>query len=90
MPSPGETTRYRAVGCDRCGGTGYRSRLAVGEVLVVDDALRTLIDQEAGESAIRRHLQQAGFRDMRSWAMQLVDHGSTDEAEVERVLGVAT
>lgn len=88
-PSPGETTRYRAMGCDRCGGTGYRSRLAVGEVLVVDEALRALIDQEVGESVLRRHLQQSGFRDMRTWACQLVDHGSTDEAEVERVLGVA-
>lgn len=89
VASPDGTTRYRAVGCDRCNGTGYRSRLAVGEVLVVDDALRTLIDQEAGESAMRRHLKQTGFRDMRSWAQQLVDHGSTDEAELERVLGAS-
>jgi type IV pilus assembly protein PilB len=79
--------RYTAVGCERCNGTGYRSRLAVGEVLVVDDSLRTLIDEQAGEAAIRRSLLSRGFQPMRSWARRLVDAGVTDEAELDRVFG---
>lgn len=82
--------RYRAVGCERCNGTGYRSRLAVGEVLVVDDALRTLIDEQAGEAAIRRSLAGRGFLPMRAWARRLVEAGVTDEAEVDRVFGEVT
>jgi general secretion pathway protein E len=82
--------RYRAVGCDRCGGTGYRGRLAVGEVLVVDDALRSLIDQQAGEAEMRSSLQARGFVPMRAWAQRLVDVGVTDPEEVDRVFGELT
>jgi type II secretory ATPase GspE/PulE/Tfp pilus assembly ATPase PilB-like protein len=79
--------RYRAVGCERCGGTGYRGRLAVGEVLVVDDALRSLIDQQAGEAEMRSSLQARGFVPMRASTQRLVDVGVTDPEEVNRVFG---
>ncbi len=79
--------RYRAVGCERCGSTGYRGRLAVGEVLVVDDALRSLIDQQAGEAEMRSSLHARGFVPMRAWAQRLVDVGVTDPEEVNRVFG---
>jgi type II secretory ATPase GspE/PulE/Tfp pilus assembly ATPase PilB-like protein len=79
--------RYRAVGCDRCNGTGYRGRMAVGEVLVVDDALRALIDRQAGEAEMRSSLHARGFIGMRVWAQRLVDVGVTDPAELNRVFG---
>src|SRR3990167_2643817 len=79
--------RYKAVGCDRCNGPGYRSLLAVGEVLVIDDALRTMIDEQAGEAAIRRSLMSRGFQPMRAWARRLVEAGVTDEAELDRGCG---
>jgi type IV pilus assembly protein PilB len=85
--APAGGTRFKAAGCERCNGTGYRSRLAVGEVLVVDDHLRTLIDEQAGEAVIRRSLLNRGFQPMRSWALRLVDAGVTDEAELNRVFG---
>jgi type IV pilus assembly protein PilB len=85
--APAGGTRFKAAGCERCNGTGYRSRLAVGEVLVVDDHLRTLIDEQAGEAVIRRSLLKRGFQPMRSWALRLVDAGVTDEAELNRVFG---
>lgn len=87
--APAAGTRYRAVGCERCNGTGYRSRLAVGEVLVVNDTLRGLIDEQAGEAVIRRRMLAEGFQPMLSWAMHLVEAGVTDEGELERVLGEA-
>ena len=79
--------RYRAVGCEACNGSGYRSRMAVGEILVIDDEVRDLIDRGAGESAIRQHLARRQFRPLRWWAQQLVEQGLTDEKEVHRVLG---
>lgn len=79
--------RYKAVGCERCNGTGYRGRLAVGEVLVVDDTLRGLIDQLAGEAEMRSSLHARGFVPMRAWAQRLVDVGVTDPLEVNRVFG---
>jgi len=85
--APAGGTRYQAVGCARCNGSGYRSRLAVGEVLVVDDGLRTLIDEQAGEATLRRNLLSRGFQPMSGWARRLVGAGVTDEAELRRVFG---
>lgn len=85
--APLDGQRFKAMGCERCNGTGYRSRLAVGEVLVIDDSLRTLIDEQAGEAALRHHALTQGFVPMRAWAHRLVEAGSTDEAEVLRILG---
>jgi type II secretory ATPase GspE/PulE/Tfp pilus assembly ATPase PilB-like protein len=85
--TPVAGTTFRAMGCERCNGTGYRSRLAVGEVLMVDDHLRSLIDEQAGEAAIRRSLLGRGFAPMRRWAQRLVQTGVTDDAELDRVFG---
>ena len=87
---PTEGPRFRAVGCPQCNQTGYRSRQAVGEVLLIDDEVRTLIDQKEGESAIRRNVLARGFNPMRVWAQQLVDAGVTDSAELDRVFGGVT
>jgi type II secretory ATPase GspE/PulE/Tfp pilus assembly ATPase PilB-like protein len=85
--TPAAGSSFKAVGCDRCNGTGYRSRLAVGEVLVVDDHLRSMIDEQAGEAAIRRSLVSRGYLPMRRWARRLLEAGVTDEAELDRVFG---
>jgi len=87
---PTEGPRFRAVGCPQCNQTGYRSRQAVGEVLLIDDEVRILIDQKEGESAIRRNVLARGFKPMRVWAQQLVDAGVTDSAELDRVFGGVT
>ncbi len=49
---------YRAVGCESCGGIGYRGRLAIIEFLVMSDAVRKMVmaHQESGkiqEQAVR-------------------------------------
>ncbi len=84
---PTEGSHFKAVGCGSCNQTGYRMRLAVGEVLLIDDEVRSLIDQKAGESAIRRNVVGRGFKPMRVWAQQLVDLGVTTSAELDRVFG---
>jgi len=49
----GETT-HAPVGCERCGGTGYRGRLGVFEVLDLDDELRGLIGEKTDGLKIDR------------------------------------
>ncbi len=54
----GEVLLYQAVGCDACGGIGYRGRLAIIEFLVMSDAIRKMVmaHQESGkiqEQAVR-------------------------------------
>jgi len=47
-------TLYRPVGCTACGDSGYRGRTGIYELLLVDDALRGLIHDGAGESALEQ------------------------------------
>ncbi|NMP17002.1 type II secretion system ATPase GspE [Thalassotalea sp. Y01] len=49
-----EHTIYRAVGCEKCKYLGYRGRTGIHELLVVDDSVRELIQNNAGEQAIVR------------------------------------
>ncbi|GAB4302662.1 MAG: GspE/PulE family protein [Thiohalomonadaceae bacterium] len=44
-PGEGEVTVYEAAGCEHCRQSGYRGRVAVAELLEVDEALRELLDK---------------------------------------------
>lgn len=75
------------AGCPRCHGSGYRGRVAVAEVLVVDADMRTLIEQGAPRAHLRTHALSRGYSELRAEAQRLVQSGTTDAAEVRRVLG---
>ncbi len=49
---------YRAVGCEKCKYLGYRGRTGIHELLVVDDNVRELIQNNAGEQAIVNMVRQ--------------------------------
>ena len=73
-------------GCERCKQTGYLDRIAVPEILVPDDALRTAIRNGAGVGEIRTAMHASGSASMRETALALVVEGVTSIEEVNRVL----
>jgi len=79
----------RAAGCAACRGTGYRGRRAVGELLLLDDALRELIVARAPVRELKAAAQAAGTRSLREAALDLVREGLTTLEEVNRVSFVA-
>ncbi len=72
--------------CEQCFGIGYKGRLAVYELMTVNDEIRRLTGQRADGVSIREAAIDSGFRTMREDAMEKVRAGLTDEAEVFRVL----
>lgn len=74
---PGDTA-YHAVGCPRCGETGYIGRTGVFEMLVLDDDLRRAINQGVGEEALTKLARTKGYRSYR------------EDAAVKVLLGVTT
>ena len=44
---------YRPTGCEECGPTGYKGRIGIFELLVVDEDIRNLILQKRGTHIIR-------------------------------------
>jgi general secretion pathway protein E len=76
----------RAVGCSHCRRTGYRGRLAVAEVLVLDDELRDLIAARAPMQRIKQAAAERGMQRLRHAALGLVGAGATTLEELERVV----
>jgi general secretion pathway protein E len=54
---PGERV-WRAVGCDDCGGDGYRGRAGVYEVVAVDERFQAMIHDGASEAEIEAHARR--------------------------------
>jgi general secretion pathway protein E len=76
---------FRPVGCPQCQGLGYRGRTGIYEVLVMDDTLRTLIHNSAGEEQIRKEIIERGITSIRQDGRKRVLAGVTTVEEVLRV-----
>jgi type IV pilus assembly protein PilB len=78
---------FEAVGCGRCGKTGYRGRVGLYEVMVVNEEIRSLVMREASGDAITAAAIAAGMRPLRDDGLAKVRTGLTSLAEVARVAG---
>ena len=86
------TTEYTfraGGGCRHCRGTGYRGRVAVGELLVLKDELREAIIDRAPVRQLKELAQKGGARFLRTAALDLVKQGRTTLEEVNRVTAMA-
>jgi type II secretory ATPase GspE/PulE/Tfp pilus assembly ATPase PilB-like protein len=77
----------RAVGCSECGFTGYRGRIPVQEVMIIDGKLQEAIELRKGHATLQRLAIQAGMRGLRDAGLEWVARGETTLVEVERVIG---
>jgi type II secretory ATPase GspE/PulE/Tfp pilus assembly ATPase PilB-like protein len=77
---------YRGKGCKECRHTGYRGRLGVYELLVMNDAVRTAIQERKSASEIRRAAVQTGMVALREDALRKVLSGVTTLEEVLRAV----
>ncbi len=82
-----EVSLYRAQGCAHCGQRGYVGRLAVHEVLVMDDPLKALVLERAPAQLIAREAIAGGMRTLLQDAFAKAQLGETTVAECKRVLG---
>jgi len=78
-------TTWRAVGCDKCGFTGYHGRVGVYELLQTTDEIRAQIHNRASEADIRAAAQKVGMKTMREDGNRWLEDGTTTPAELLRV-----
>ena len=83
-----ETTLYRAEGCPNCGGTGYKGRLALLEILVVTKEIKKLIAAHAHDIEIEEHAVKNGMRTLNESCIRHIIEGNTTIDEFVRVLGL--
>ena len=78
-------TPRRGAGCAECGGTGYRGRTAVYEVLEVDAALRQVLLRDPSEDAVGAVARAQGMTSLRAAAVAKARRGETTFEEAVRV-----
>lgn len=74
-----------AVGCDKCGMTGYQGRVGVYELLETTDEIRAQIHNRASEAEVREAAQKTGMKTMREDGERWLRDGTTTQAELLRV-----
>lgn len=73
---------YRAVGCEACANTGYRGRMGIYELMVIDGAVRREILNNSDSKTIQKAAQSAGMRILREDGARQVIAGITSIEEV--------
>ena len=73
------------AGCIECGGTGYRGRTAIHELLDLTDPIRELILDKKPTSEVRKQAQKEGMSFLRESALDRVQRGFTTLKEINKV-----
>ena len=81
----GSWTPYGAVGCDHCGGSGYKGRIGVYEVMTISDEMRSLIMRNGNAIEIAELAQKEGIRNLRQSGLLKVKAGLMSLEEVEAI-----
>jgi general secretion pathway protein E len=81
-----EQVAWRPVGCEKCNGLGYRGRMGIHELLLVDDAIRKAIHLNSSEQEIEQLFGHAR-RTLRQDGVSKLLTGETSIEEVLRVTG---
>ncbi|MEY2485816.1 MAG: type pilus assembly protein PilB [Verrucomicrobiota bacterium] len=72
----------KPVGCDRCRGTGYKGRMGIFEIFIIDDEVRHMINQRSSTMVLRLRARELGMRTLREDGVRKVLAGMTSAEEV--------
>ncbi|HYF13443.1 MAG TPA: ATPase, T2SS/T4P/T4SS family [Phycisphaerales bacterium] len=70
--------------CENCNGSGYRGRMAIFEIMTMDDTMREMVMKNANTTALRRYSRQRGMRSLRESGLMAIYDGVTTIDEVVR------
>src|ERR1700728_829104 len=76
---------HEGAGCIECGGTGYRGRTAIHELLELTDPIREIILEKKPASEVRKLAQQGGMQFLRESAVDRASRGLTTLKEINKV-----
>jgi type IV pilus assembly protein PilB len=75
---------YRGKGCDNCNRTGYKGRVGLFELMLLDDEIRDMIIRNASTDELREKARRMGMVSLRDAGMEAVYAGTTTAEEVIR------
>lgn len=75
-------TPMKPVGCDNCRGKGFKGRMGIFEVFIIDDEVRHMVNNNASTIALRQRARELGMRTLREDGVRKVLAGMTTAEEV--------
>jgi type IV pilus assembly protein PilB len=75
---------FRGSGCNTCNNTGFKGRIGLFELMIMDDELRTMIMAEASADQLRECAKKKGMRLLRDAGLDFLFDGKTTAEEVIR------
>ena len=79
-----DRTLFRGRGCDKCNHSGYKGRMAIFEIMRLDDQLREIILTQASTNVLRAEARKRGMRSLRDTGLMAIYEGQTTIDEVVR------
>jgi len=76
---------YRGNGCSNCNNTGYKGRMGIYELLVMNDDIRELVMKNSSASALYKKARESGMKTLKEDGLEKVRRGYTTIEEVLRV-----
>jgi type II secretory ATPase GspE/PulE/Tfp pilus assembly ATPase PilB-like protein len=80
---------YQAVGCDKCGETGYKGRIGVFEGILTNEKIDRVIREIPSEREIEEASRDQGIYSMKEDGIIKVFKGITSIEELERVVDIS-
>ncbi len=77
---------YSAVGCPHCNQTGYRGRLAIQELLVMDNVIKDMIIKDVGVNEIENYASSQGMKLLKEDGIEKMINGLTTFEELRQIV----
>jgi type IV pilus assembly protein PilB len=85
IPAGKDVPIYKQKGCPACHGTGYKGRIGIHELLILDSAIRELIVGSPSIESIRSTARKEGMKTLYEAGLAKVIAGVTSLEELKRV-----
>jgi type IV pilus assembly protein PilB len=77
---------YKGIGCNKCNNSGYIGRIAVFEIMKIDEVSRKIIYKNGSVDELRKHNCQSGMSTLEENAINLIKNGITTVEEYIKVI----
>ena len=77
-----EAQVMKPVGCEQCRQIGYKGRMGIFEIFVIDDEVRQMINKRTSTFILRQRAREVGMRTLREDGVRKVLAGLTSAEEV--------
>ena len=77
-----EANVMKAAGCEQCRRTGYKGRMGIFEIFVIDDEVRQMVNNRTPTMRLRQRARELGMRTLREDGVRKVLGGLTSAEEV--------